>query len=248
MKVAYQTDVGSVRENNEDYVGVFKNKSDISFVMVADGIGGHLGGDVASKMAVSHMGFRFEETDFGEPSDAIKWITKEVEMENKKIIEKSNQYEDLSGMGTTMVCAVFFEDKFIVANIGDSRGYLLRAGQFYQLTEDHSLVNELIKRGELSAEDAKNYPQKNMITRSLGISSDADADIAVNDSEPGDLLVLCTDGLTNMVSDSEMKTVLENSKSLEEKCEELIRMANKAGGLDNITVLLVNDNRRRTVK
>lgn len=243
MKVAYQTDVGSVRENNEDYVGVFHNRSGISFVMVADGIGGHLGGDVASEMAVSHMGFRFEGANFSEPSDAIKWITKEVEMENKQIIEKSNQYEDLSGMGTTMVCAIFFEEKFIVANIGDSRGYLLRHKELYQLTEDHSVVNELIKRGELTVEDAKNYPQKNMITRSLGISSDADADIAVNDSESGDLLLLCTDGLTNMVSDDEIKAVLKNSETVEEKGAELIRLANKAGGLDNITTLLVSNDR-----
>ncbi|WP_409022612.1 Stp1/IreP family PP2C-type Ser/Thr phosphatase [Dellaglioa sp. P0083] len=243
MKVAYQTDVGSVRENNEDYVGVFHNKSGIFFVMVADGIGGHLGGDVASEMAVSHMGFRFEGANFSEPSDAIKWITKEVEMENKQIIEKSNQYEDLSGMGTTMVCAIFFEEKFIVANIGDSRGYLLRHKELYQLTEDHSVVNELIKRGELTVEDAKNYPQKNMITRSLGISSDADADIAVNDSESGDLLLLCTDGLTNMVSDDEIKAVLKNSETVEEKGAELIRLANKAGGLDNITILLVSNDR-----
>ncbi|MHC9532569.1 Stp1/IreP family PP2C-type Ser/Thr phosphatase [Dellaglioa sp. BT-FLS60] len=248
MKVAYQTDVGSVRKNNEDYVGVFHNRSGISFVMVADGIGGNLGGDVASEMAVSHMGFRFEETNFSEPSHAIKWIAKEVEMENKKIIEKSNQYKDLSGMGTTIVCAVFFEDKFIVANIGDSRGYLLRKQQLYQLTEDHSLVNELIKRGELSVEDAKNYPQKNMITRSLGISSEADADIAVNDSEPGDLLLLCTDGLTKMISDEVIKEVLENSRTVEEKCAELIRLANKAGGLDNVTALLVNDDRQEIVK
>ena len=243
MKVAYQTDVGSVRENNEDYVGVFHNRSGISFVMVADGIGGHLGGDVASEMAVSHMGFRFEGANFSEPSDAIKWITKEVEMENKQIIEKSNQYEDLSGTGTTMVCAIFFEEKFIVANIGDSRGYLLRHKELYQLTEDHSVVNELIKRGELTVEDAKNYPQKNMITRSLGISSDADADIAVNDSESGDLLLLCTDGLTNMVSDDEIKAVLKNSETVEEKGAELIRLANKAGGLDNITTLLVSNDR-----
>lgn len=243
MKVAYQTDVGSVRENNEDYVGVFHNKSGISFVMVADGIGGHLGGDVASEMAVSHMGFRFEGTNFSQPSDAIKWITKEVKMENKQIIEKSNQYEDLSGMGTTMVCAIFFEEKYIVANIGDSRGYLLRDKELYQLTEDHSVVNELIKRGELTVEDAKNYPQKNMITRSLGISSDADADIAVNDSESGDLLLLCTDGLTNMVSDDEIKTVLKNTTTVEEKGSELIRLANKAGGLDNITALLVSNDR-----
>lgn len=240
MDFAYRSDIGQQREENEDYVGVFKNTAGISFAIVADGIGGHQGGDVASEMAVSHIGFRFENTNFDQPADAVKWLATEVQDENQHIIEKAKEFSDLKGMGTTMVAAVLFNDEFLMANIGDSRGYLFRDGELHQLTEDHSLVNELVKRGEISAEQARRHPQKNIITRTLGISPDADIDTNLFEMQPGDQLLLCSDGLTNMVPDDQLAAVLKaDDQSATDKCEQLIKMANTAGGLDNITALIV---------
>mgnify|MGYP000880150664 CR=1 FL=1 len=190
MKVAFQTDVGQQRQNNQDYVGFYTNKSGAQFAIVADGMGGHLGGDVASEMAVSHIGYEFERTDD--------------------------------------------------TNIGDSRVYRFRNNELRQLTEDHSLVNELVKQGELTEEAAKHHPQKNIITRTLGVSQDVDADVTIYEFEPDDYLLLCTDGLTNMVDDEQIKTTLMTPTSLEEKCAALIQQANDAGGLDNITALILH--------
>ncbi|KIS03441.1 Stp1/IreP family PP2C-type Ser/Thr phosphatase [Paucilactobacillus wasatchensis] len=241
MEIAYQTDIGQEREDNQDYVGVFTNQERLTFAIVADGIGGHQGGDVASSMAVSHIGYHFEQTAFENPMQAVQWLSSEVRDENEKIIDKSNQFKDLKGMGTTMVAAIFFDDQMVVANIGDSRGYLRRNGELHQLTEDHSLVNELVKRGEITEQEAKTHPQKNIITRTLGISPDADIDINLYQLEPDDQLLLCTDGLTNMLDNQQLESVLQGSQSLQEKCQQLIKLANQAGGPDNITVLIAEN-------
>lgn len=239
MDFAYRSDIGQQRQENEDYVGVFKNTAGINFAVVADGIGGHQGGDVASEMAVSHMGYRFENTTFSEPTDAVKWLAAEVQYENQHIIEKAREFSDLKGMGTTMVAALMFNNEFLMANIGDSRGYLFRDGHLQQLTEDHSLVNELVKRGEISAEQARQHPQKNIITRTLGISPDADIDTNLYQMQTGDQLLLCSDGLTNMVTDDQLTAVLKTDQPVADKCAALIKLANNAGGFDNITALIV---------
>lgn len=241
MEIAYQTDIGQEREDNQDYVGVFTNQDQLTFAIVADGIGGHQGGDVASSMAVSHIGYHFEQTTFKNPMDAVRWLSDQVRIENEKIIDKSNQFKDLNGMGTTMVAAIFFDDQMVVANIGDSRGYLRRNGELNQLTEDHSLVNELVKRGVITEQEAKTHPQKNIITRTLGISPDADIDINLYQLESSDQLLLCTDGLSNMVSNQQLDGVLKSDQTLAEKCQQLIKMANEAGGPDNITVLIADN-------
>lgn len=241
MDIAYQTDIGQEREDNQDYVGVFSNQDHLTFTIVADGIGGHQGGDVASSMAVSHIGYHFEQTAFNQPMDVVNWLSKQVKNENDQIIKKANQFKNLQGMGTTVVAATFFDDQMIVANIGDSRAYLQRDGQFVQLTEDHSLVNELVKKGEITEQEAKNHPQKNIITRTLGISPDADIDAKLYQLQPNDQILLCTDGLSNVVSDDQIKAVLSQSISTKEKCQTLIQMANDAGAPDNVTVLIAKN-------
>ncbi|KRM62628.1 serine threonine specific protein phosphatase [Paucilactobacillus vaccinostercus DSM 20634] len=241
MKIAFKTDIGRAREENQDYVGVFKNIDRLTFAIVADGIGGHQGGDVASSMAVSHIGRHFEETSFETPLAAVKWLSSEVRDENAQIIAKAQQFKNLQGMGTTLVAAILFEDQMIVANIGDSRGYLNRDGNLSQLTEDHSLVNELVKRGEITEEQARTHPQKNIITRTLGISSDADIDVNLYEIHKNDRLLLCTDGLSNMVENQRLLEVLESSLTTDQKCEQLIHDANQAGGPDNITVLIAEN-------
>lgn len=242
MKIAFKTDIGKAREENQDYVGVFKNLDKLTFAIVADGIGGHQGGDVASSMAVSHIGRHFEETSFDTPLMAVQWLSSEVRDENAQIIAKAEQFTDLHGMGTTLVAAIIFDDQMIVANIGDSRGYLNRDGKLSQLTEDHSLVNELVKRGAITEDEARTHPQKNIITRTLGISDDADIDVNLYKFKDKDRLLLCTDGLSNMVENDQMLSVLESDTSTDQKCEQLINDANQAGGPDNITVLIVENN------
>ena len=239
MKVAYRTSIGKQREDNEDYVDVFTNLAGQHLAIIADGIGGHQGGDVASAMAVSHLGHEFEQTELTTPTAARTWITGEITAENQSIIDKSNEFADLNGMGTTLVAALYFTEEVVIASIGDSRAYLLRDGQLRQLTEDHSLVNELVKRGEISKQAARHHPQKNVIIRSLGISADARFDLNTYPLVLGDQLLLCTDGLTNMVTDSEIQKVLLSERPTAEKCDRLIEMANAAGGLDNITVLII---------
>lgn len=239
MKVAYRTSIGKQRNDNEDYVDVFTNLAGQHLAIIADGIGGHQGGDVASAMAVSHLGHEFEQTDLTTPAAARTWITGEITAENQSIIDKSNQFADLNGMGTTLVAALYFTEEVVIASIGDSRAYLLRDRQFRQLTEDHSLVNELVKRGEISKQAARHHPQKNVIIRSLGISTDARFDLNTYPLVTGDQLLLCTDGLTNMVTDEDIRKVLLSDQTPAKKCDQLIEMANAAGGLDNITVLII---------
>lgn len=239
MEVAYRTAIGKQRADNEDYVDVFTNQAGQHLALIADGIGGHQGGDVASAMAVSHLGHDFEATEWSSTQAAEDWLSNQITAENRSIIEKSAQFADLSGMGTTLVAAVYFPTAVVVASIGDSRAYLLRESHLRQLTEDHSLVNELVKRGEISRQTARHHPQKNIIVRSLGISTDANFDLNVYPLVTDDQLLLCTDGLTNMVSDDQIKTVLLRDQTEAQKCDELVTLANAAGGLDNITVLIV---------
>ncbi|MFC6208015.1 Stp1/IreP family PP2C-type Ser/Thr phosphatase [Levilactobacillus tongjiangensis] len=241
MEVAYRTSIGKQRNDNEDYVDVYTNQAGQHLAIIADGIGGHQGGDVASAMAVSHLGHEFEQTHLTTPAAARDWITTEITAENQSIIDKSNQFADLNGMGTTLVAALYFTDEVVIASIGDSRAYLLRDDVLRQLTEDHSLVNELVKRGEISKQAARHHPQKNVIIRSLGISTDARFDLNTYPLVRGDQLMLCTDGLTNMVDDAAIKDVLLSDLTPTEKCDDLVNLANAAGGLDNITVLLITN-------
>ncbi|WP_129045095.1 Stp1/IreP family PP2C-type Ser/Thr phosphatase [Companilactobacillus metriopterae] len=243
MKYAFLTDVGKQRENNQDYVNVFKNKKDIIFGIVADGMGGHRGGDVASDMAVSHLGNAFEDTKLDTADSIREWILAELSRENDRIVSVSNQFEDLYGMGTTMVGVFFVDGKMLVVNVGDSRCYVLYENKLEQLSVDHSLVHELLETGQISEEEAENHPQKNIITQTLGVSQTVQP--RVKDFEiPDDAIVmLCTDGLTNMVTPEQITKILSSKGTLETKCQKLIKMANKAGGNDNITALLITSDK-----
>jgi protein phosphatase len=238
MEFAYRTDVGQQRADNQDYVGLFKNEVGATLAIVADGMGGHQGGDVASEMAVSHIGYAFEKTAATDISIAAKWLIFELQKENDLILERGQQFSDLSGMGTTIVAVLTLGSRFVVANIGDSRAYLYRHDHLVQITEDHSLVNELVRSGELTPEEAENFPRKNVITRSLGVAPDVDADVNIYGLETGDMLLLCSDGLTKTVPDASIAQVLANDDKLEVKAQTLIDQANKAGAPDNVTALL----------
>lgn len=238
MDYALLTDVGKKRENNQDYVNVFKNKKGIIFGIVADGMGGHRGGDVASDMAVSHLGHTFEETKITDVDELREWIIKEISKENDRIISVSNQFDDLNGMGTTMVGVFFTDEKMMVVNVGDSRCYIYHQGKLEQLSVDHSLVHELVETGQISPEEAQNHPQKNIITQTLGVSQTVQPRIKNFQLLDDAIILLCSDGLTNMVSEAEIADVLSRNISLDAKCHLLIEKANSAGGRDNITTLL----------
>lgn len=238
MIVAYQSDIGQQRKQNQDRVGKFVSPDSSLLVAVADGIGGNRGGDVAAEITIEHLGRQFEEAAPATSLEAIRWFAREVQLINDEIIEKSKEKLKYQGMGTTLVAAIVYDDEIVVANIGDSRGYVLHDDLLTQVTIDHSLVNELIRRGDITEEEAKFYPQNNIITRAIGVSSDAQ--IEVNRFKFGhhDQLLLCSDGLSKMISRAQMKDVLAEKKPLEKKCLQLIDMANNAGGPDNITVLI----------
>lgn len=242
MKVAYQTDIGRQRSQNQDRVAQYIDKNGNHLVMIADGIGGNQSGDVAAEMTIKRLGHHFKMDSPADPLEAIRWFAREVQIVNDQILKKSKEKITYQGMGTTMVAAIIFKKTLVVANIGDSRGYLLHRSTLTQVTIDHSLVNELVISGDITEEEALELPQSNIITRAIGISKDAQIEVNRFDFNPGDQLLMCSDGLFKTVSKRNMVEVLRQPISLKAKCAQLVDMANSAGGPDNITVLIgIND-------
>lgn len=238
MKVAYQTDIGHQRKENQDQVAKFTAPDGTLLVVVTDGIGGSRSGDVAAQITVDHLGRQFQAASPNSSLEAIRWFAREVQLINDEILQKSTENPKYQGMGTTLVAAIIFDQAMVVANIGDSRGYVLHDKLLTQVTIDHSLVNELVKHGDITEEEARNYPQNNIITRAIGVSADARIEVNRFDLGAGDQILLCSDGLSKMITREQMMGVLESDLSLTEKCSQLIKMANEAGGPDNITVLI----------
>jgi serine/threonine protein phosphatase PrpC len=245
LEIKFQTDVGRKRNTNQDYAGLFENQLKIPFAVLADGMGGHQAGDVASRMAVHNLGEDWEQSEVDDPEKAAQWLIQAIQKENELIFEKGQAKAEYLGMGTTIVGAVLLKDSFVLANIGDSRAYLVRNQQLMQLTEDHSLVNELVKSGEITREMAANHPRKNVLTRSLGMPGTVEVDVSNHSWLPDDYLLLCSDGLTNMVPEETILEILASQQSLEQKVNQLITLANEAGGLDNITALVVHFNEQK---
>ncbi|WP_348710177.1 protein-serine/threonine phosphatase PrpC [Bacillus subtilis] len=241
MLTALKTDTGKIRQHNEDDAGIFKGKDEFILAVVADGMGGHLAGDVASKMAVKAMGEKWNEAETipTAPSECEKWLIEQILSVNSKIYDHAQAHEECQGMGTTIVCALFTGKTVSVAHIGDSRCYLLQDDDFVQVTEDHSLVNELVRTGEISREDAEHHPRKNVLTKALGTDQSVSIDTRSFDIEPGDKLLLCSDGLTNKVESTELKDILQSDSAPQEKVNLLVDKANQNGGEDNITAVLL---------
>ncbi|XRJ10900.1 protein-serine/threonine phosphatase PrpC [Bacillus subtilis] len=241
MLTALKTDTGKIRQHNEDDAGIFKGKDEFILAVVADGMGGDLAGDVASKMAVKAMGEKWNEAETipTAPSECEKWLIEQILSVNSKIYDHAQAHEECQGMGTTIVCALFTGKTVSVAHIGDSRCYLLQDDDFVQVTEDHSLVNELVRTGEISREDAEHHPRKNVLTKALGTDQSVSIDTRSFDIEPGDKLLLCSDGLTNKVEGTELKDILQSDSAPQEKVNLLVDKANQNGGEDNITAVLL---------
>ncbi len=239
MKFYAITDIGRKRELNEDYIytsgqpiGALPN-----LFIVADGMGGHKAGDYASMHTVD----RFVEVirELGEEHGVQDAINEAVTAANAYIYQRSRENSNLSGMGTTLVLASCIGNEAIVANIGDSRLYLVNDDAMTQITRDHSLVEEMVTLGGIDREMARNHPDKNIITRAVGVKEKVAADFFEVDLTKGDKLLLCSDGLTNMLRDEEIYRIIQDNKELEQAAKALVDAANENGGRDNIAVVLV---------
>lgn len=236
MKLYAMTDVGRKREVNQDYVyvtdqpvGPFPN-----FLAVADGMGGHKAGDFASKYTVNTVLEELEKTPLDKPEEILRNI---VSIANHKLIEVAATDVKLEGMGTTLVAGTIIGNTLYFANVGDSRLYLINE-KIRQISKDHSLVEEMVRLGGIKAEEAKNHPDKNIITRAIGVKEDVEADIYEYRLKKGDVILMCTDGLSNMVEDEDMFDIVKGSRDVVETVEMLIEKANSNGGRDNIGVVI----------
>jgi PPM family protein phosphatase len=223
-----RTDVGRQRRGNED-----SSYASAPVFVVADGMGGAQAGEVASQMVVDAFSAGLPEE--GSPEERLSVV---VQKANQEIHNRSHSDAASAGMGTTVTAAYLDEDAVVLAHVGDSRGYLLRDGELSRLTEDHSLVEELLRGGKLTEEEALEHPQRSVITRALGIEPIVEIDTWTYPLRPGDIVLLCSDGLTSMISEQQVQEVLVSAPDLATAADRLIDAANEAGGRDNITVLL----------
>lgn len=238
IELALLTDVGQKRTNNQDYVNHFINRAGKQMIILADGMGGHRAGNIASEMAVTDLGAAWVDTHIDSVQAVCEWFNRYLEEENQKIAQMG-QSDEYQGMGTTLEAVTFVEGQAVFAHVGDSRISLIRDGEMVQLTSDHSLVNELLKAGQITVEEAENHPQRNIITQSIGQEGAVNPDLGSLEMHSGDYLVINSDGLSNMVSNHDIFSIVSGEASLSDKASNLIHFANEAGGLDNITVALV---------
>lgn len=240
MKVCYMTDPGKVRSHNEDSVTILKNESGEYLLVVADGMGGHRKGEVASSMVVSQLGKRFNDTaSLGTKLDAVNWLNDNINEINQSIIDYGENNEDSKGLGTTVVVAILSDNYLIFGNIGDSSGYVMKNNKIHLVTKRHTLVNLLVEAGNITEEEAANHPKKNVLMRALGAAEKAELDIFDVDID-SEAILLCSDGLTNMVSEETIEKVLNDEElEIEEKVDKLIKKCNIRGGNDNISIALL---------
>ncbi len=241
MQTHYQTDPGKVRSHNEDSVTIVKNLSGDYLLMVADGMGGHKAGEVASSMAVTTIGSRFQSlSSLGSKMDAVTWLKEIIEEVNTNIIKYAEEHINAVGLGTTLVCAILSKDYLIFANVGDSSGFVYKKGVLYKVTKDHTLVNILVESGELRKEEAENHPQKNVLMKALGAAEKVEPDIFDVETTV-DGIFLCSDGLTNMVSKEQIERVLNDEElDINEKVDKLILKSNLRGGNDNVSIAFLS--------
>ena len=236
MEYAYLTDTGKVRDHNEDSVTIVKNNNGEILMAVADGMGGHQAGEVASSIAISHIGKRFSEiSSLGTKEEAINWIKDVVSEANVLIYEYTQEHPESMGMGTTLVTSLITNDYLLFGNIGDSSGFVLKNEKLHKITTDHTLVNLLVKSGELTEEEAKDHPRKNVLMKALGATNTVEMDVFDVETDV-DGVLLCSDGLTNMLDFDQICKVLLEDLTIEEKLQKLIYKSNNRGGNDNISV------------
>lgn len=239
IKTFSATDVGMKRKVNQDFV--FTSEEQVgalpNLFIVADGMGGHKAGDYASRKAVEVMVEAIQESQQGD--SPIRVIREAIEKANAQIYKESLEKEEYSGMGTTSVVATIIDDTLFVGNVGDSRLYLIDR-EISQITKDHSLVEEMVRVGQLERINARNHPDKNIITRAVGANDTVKVDFFDLSLKKGDTLLMCSDGLSNMVDDEEIRMVIEREGDVAAKAMALIKRANDNGGRDNIAVVIID--------
>jgi protein phosphatase len=233
------SDVGLVRQNNEDFW--MQLKEDLFFAL-ADGMGGHLAGEVASKKAVESLCLLFKEK-FSQSDQSLKsskaLISDSIEEINRAVYRMGRENEELRGMGTTLCCVFLHSEGIIVGHVGDSRVYRLRGGQLKQLTQDHSLLRELIELGQLNELQAKEFAYKNIITKAIGTEPSVEPTVIVSDIHAKDIILMCTDGLTDLLTHQEIQKIISETPAMDVP-KKLVKAAKQKGGYDNITVVVID--------
>jgi protein phosphatase len=246
IEIVGLTDTGLVRDHNEDAIG---NNQKLGLAVLADGMGGHRGGEVASAITVSTIletvPQKLKENRHGAIDETnttsleSKAVNDAIVQANANVYASSKENSHYRGMGTTVVVLLFHDDRFTVAHVGDSRLYRYRDGNLEQMTIDHSLTQELLDNGYYTAEQAEHSLNKHLVTRAIGIEESVQIDVLEDNAQPGDIYLLCSDGLTDMVNDACIRGIIrENADDLEKIANELVRESNKAGGKDNISTIL----------
>ena len=237
MKTFSISDIGKNREMNQDYV--YTSEKAVgnlpNLFIVADGMGGHKAGEFACKFTVETI---VESVRTNEQKEPVRIIEEAIQTANRELIQKARQDETMAGMGTTVVVVTVIGAKAFVANVGDSRMYVI-GKEISQITRDHSLVEEMVRMGELAKDAAKDHPDKNIITRAVGAAQDVDVDFFEVELYPQDYILMCSDGLTNMVEDEDIRRIVQSQRDVAERVEKLVETANDHGGQDNITVVVI---------
>ena len=236
-----KTDIGKVREINQDYYYTSEENSIPKLCILADGMGGYKGGEVASKLAVDSARKYIENNfsnNFSEKEEILKLIGNAVEYANMVVYEKSKEVQELEGMGTTLEVCLIYNNKAYIGHVGDSRIYRIRKDVIRKLTKDHSYVQQLVEDKKITREETKIHPKKNMLTRALGCTPYVEPDLRARNFEKGDIFIMCSDGLTNMVEEKRIYELVK--QDINTAAGNLINEANSAGGYDNITVIIIN--------
>lgn len=242
IKAYARTDKGNVRENNEDYFYISNSLDEVQLYILADGMGGYNGGEIASKLAVQTAKNYIENNfkDIEKDKDSIiQLLGSSMEYANMVVYEKSKETPELQGMGTTLEICLIYNNKAYIGHIGDSRIYRVRKQFIRKLTQDHSYVQKLVKEGTITKEQAEHHPQKNMLMKALGCNAFVEPDVMVKGFLKDDIIIMCSDGLSNMV---EQETIYEMaSKNIEQATKDLVQLAKDRGGYDNITVVIIRN-------
>ena len=242
IKAYAKSDVGKVRELNEDSFYISDSLDEIQLYILADGMGGYKGGEVASKLAIqsakNYIESNFKEIEKDKDS-IIQLVGSSVEYANMIVYEKSKENDELNGMGTTLDVCLIYNNRVFIGHVGDSRVYRIRKEFMRKLTQDHSYVQKLVKDGTITKEEAVHHPQKNMLMKALGCNAFVEPDVMVKGFLKDDILIMNSDGLTNLVSQEEI--FREAKKDIEQAPKELVNLANEKGGYDNITVIIIKN-------
>ena len=240
MKCFAKTDLGKARELNEDSYYIPTEENELRIYMLADGMGGYNGGEIASKLAIDSAR-KYLTNNFNTiPHDRInieELVRSSMEYANMVVFEKSKEVPELEGMGTTLELVLGYGNKIYIGHVGDSRIYRVRKNIIRKLTTDHSYVEKLVKEGTITREEAENHPKKNMLMKALGCTPYVEPDLRARNFEKGDIFILCSDGLTNMVEEKQIYEIIK--EDIQNAAERLVDEANQAGGYDNITVIII---------